>query len=454
MASKTALSAKNLQRLGAERLAELLMEVSRGDAAAKRYLRLALTEAASPNELGPMARKRMREIARSSAWIEGDKRKALRADLAMLISTISEKIAVRAPTDAFELLWEFLALAPSIYERCDDSSGRISDIFAEARGDMYSVAKTAKPDPVLLADQVYAGLIDNGYGQYDGLIDGLMEALGASGLEHLKSLFEARRADLSLSNWERQTCGYALQEIADAQGDADAYAAQHDAEMRRVPTIAARIAERFLDANRPEEAMALINSAEIDEGTRMIDEWERVRIDTLEALGKSDEAQEARWAVFERRLDPMQLRAFLNRLPDFDDEETEQQAMTYARDYENVHAALHFLLLWPALDHAAALVENRWTELDGNYYELLSPAADALEADHPLATTRVCRALIDHTLAKAKSTRYRHAARHLSTCERLSVFLTSDDENEDHEAYIMELRSKHGRKSSFWAHFD
>lgn len=450
MASKTALSAKNLQRLGAERLAELLMEVSRGDAAAKRYLRLALAEAASPNDLGPMARKRMREIARSSAWIEGDKRKALRADLAMLISTISEKIAVRAPTDAFELFWEFLALAPSIYERCDDSSGRISEIFAEARGDMYSVATAAKPEPVLLAQQVFAGLIDNGYGQYDGIIGGLSEALGAFGLEHLKSLFEARQDDLSLSSWERQTCGYALQDIADAQGDADAYAAQHDAEMRKVPAIAARIAERFLDANRPEDAMAAINTAKIEEGARMIEDWERVRIDTLEALGQSDEAQGARWAVFERRLDPLQLRKFLKRLPDFDDEETEQQAMIYVKGYDNVHSALNFLLLWPALDHAAALVENRWAELDGNYYELLSPAADALEADHPLATTRVCRALIDHTLDKAKSTRYRHAARHLSTCERLSVFLPSDDRIDDHDVYLAALRSKHGRKSSFW----
>ena len=40
MASKTNLNAKNLEALGAERLAALLLEISAGNAAAKRRLRL------------------------------------------------------------------------------------------------------------------------------------------------------------------------------------------------------------------------------------------------------------------------------------------------------------------------------------------------------------------------------------------------------------------------------
>ena len=45
MASKTTLNAKNLEALGTERLAQLLIEVSTGNAAAKRKLRLALAGA-------------------------------------------------------------------------------------------------------------------------------------------------------------------------------------------------------------------------------------------------------------------------------------------------------------------------------------------------------------------------------------------------------------------------
>jgi hypothetical protein len=48
MSSKKTLNAKNLEALGAARLAELLIEISSGNAAAKRRLRLELAGALSP----------------------------------------------------------------------------------------------------------------------------------------------------------------------------------------------------------------------------------------------------------------------------------------------------------------------------------------------------------------------------------------------------------------------
>ncbi|MFN4088393.1 MAG: DUF6880 family protein [Alphaproteobacteria bacterium] len=51
MPPKTTLNAKNLEALGAERLAALLMQVSAGDAAAKRKLRMALVGLQAPGEV-------------------------------------------------------------------------------------------------------------------------------------------------------------------------------------------------------------------------------------------------------------------------------------------------------------------------------------------------------------------------------------------------------------------
>ena len=48
MVVKKTLNAKNLEALGAERLAELLIEISAGNAAAKRRLRLELGGSAEP----------------------------------------------------------------------------------------------------------------------------------------------------------------------------------------------------------------------------------------------------------------------------------------------------------------------------------------------------------------------------------------------------------------------
>ena len=46
------------------------------------------------------------------------------------------------------------------------------------------------------------------------------------------------------------------------------------------------------------------------------------------------EAQADRWSCFERSLSILHLRAYLKRLPDFDDVEAEGRALDYAQGYE------------------------------------------------------------------------------------------------------------------------
>ena len=57
------------------------------------------------------------------------------------------------------------------------------------------------------------------------------------------------------------TVRLALEEIADAQGDVDAFIAQHDEPTRKVPKIAAEIARRLLAAGRTKEAYDAVLSS-------------------------------------------------------------------------------------------------------------------------------------------------------------------------------------------------
>ena len=179
-------------------------------------------------------------------------------------------------------------------------------------------------------------------------------------------------------------------------------------------------------------------------------DWLRVKIDALDASGRTVEAQAERWAVFERTLSSDYLRAYLKRLPDCDDEEAESKALADAQQYANFHHALWFMLDWPALELAAELVLARHDELDGNNYGLLTPAADALEKHYPLAATLMLRAMIGYALDSAKSKRYGHAARHLQTCEYLAKRIESFGDHGGHDAFVAGLRLRHGRKAGFW----
>lgn len=479
MAAKTTLNAKNLEALGAERLAELLVEISTGNAAAKRHLRLALAAAQSPAELAREVRKRLTTIARSRSFVDWQGVRSLADDLDAQRRAIVETVGKADPMEALDLLWRFMALAPPVFARCDDSSGTVIGVFHEACSGIGEIARKAKTDPTTLADRAFEALIANDYGQFDQLIRVLAPALGEAGLAQLKQ----RMIDLSNrpltkpAEKDRMTIGWspsgpiyademaersrvstirlALSEIADALGDVDGFIAQYEEETRTVPKIAAEIAQRLLSAGRAEEALQTIEASEHRRRNSSWDwpdfEWEDARIAVFEALGRADNAQAARWACFERSLSSSHLRAYLKRLPDFEDVEAEEKALDYAQRSRNLLQALSFLVSWPALNRAANLVLQRFDELDGGHYEILTQAAEALAGKHPLAATLVLRAMIDFSLRNGRSSRYRHAARHLLDCASLASAIEDFGQFERHDAYEARLRRDHARKSSFWS---
>jgi Family of unknown function (DUF6880) len=474
LASKKTLNARNLEALGAERLAGLLIEISAGSAAAKRRLRLELAGAESPREVAKEVRKRLATITRSRSFVDWQTRRALVDDLETQRRAIIEQVGKADPVEALDLLWRFLAVGNSIFERCDDSSGTVMGIFHHACEDLGEIAKAAKTDPKQLAGHAFQALTENDYGQYDRLITVLAPALEREGLDHLKSRMIALSnqpvrkppakerqvigwgsggpiyADETVEHFRASTVRLALQEIADVQGDVDAFIRQYDEQMRTVPKVAASIAQRLLAAGRAEEAWQAIKSTELRRSRWPDFEWEDARIAVLDALGHGDEAQACRWLCFERSLSAPHLRAYLKRLPDFDDVEAEKRALDNAEGHENVLQALSFLVSWPALDRASGLVIRRAAKLDGDHFEILTPAADALAGKHPLAATLVLRSMIDFALARSRSSRYRHAARHLMECASLASSIRDFGSFETHEAYVTRLRGEHERKSSFW----
>ncbi|WP_111747627.1 DUF6880 family protein [Salinisphaera orenii] len=473
MASRKTLNASNLESLGAPRLAELLLEISTNDAAAKRQLRLALADATGAPEVAKEVRKRLAAIGKARSFVDWRKKQTLVQDLDTQLDAIVDKVAPAAPDTALDLIWRFLGLAASLHERCDDSNGALGDVFYFARQRLGPIAEAAGAAPERLADQAYAALTANDYGQYDGLIAILKPALGATGLSRLKEQMielshtpvqrppDAEReivgygmdgptyADEIAESSRRMTVQLALQDIADAEGDVDAYIAQYDEATRRVPKIAADIAQRLMAADRPTEALATLEAAEQDDGRRRwpVADWEDARIAALDAVDRREDAQTARWSMFERTLSAPHLKAYLKRLDD--DLDAEEQALDYALRYPDSLQALHFLRRWPDLDRAARLVIDRADELDGDCYWALTPAAQDLADRSPLAATLLLRAMIDFTLAEARSSRYKHAARHLDECRRLASSIDDFGDFEAHADYDERIRHEHHRKTKF-----
>lgn len=328
--------------------------------------------------------------------------------------------------------------------------------------------------PRALAERVLDAVAAAGYGEFDGIIPATAEALGQEGLEHLKLITDAWAAapprELELAGYRRiglssspadsvrrhkqSTRSVILADVADAQGDVDAYMARYSAEQLTYGTIAPDVARRLLDAGRTQEAFDIVNrSRAADEGKsfRMFGgDLNEVYEECLGKLGKLDELKKHLWNRFEDSLNARSLRKYLKLLPDFDDIEAEDKAIEIAENHPHMGAVISFLVGWPRHDRAARIVTVRADELDGNAYHLLSDAADTLEAKHPLAATLMRRAMIEDTLDGAKATRYRHAARHLAECQSSQPAIDDYAGFPTHEQFVSALKQRHGRKYGFW----
>jgi hypothetical protein len=469
MASKKTVTLDNLIALGPERLAAILVELADGDAEVKRRLRLELAAQSGGDTIAAEIGKRITALRSARSFIDWQKRRDFVKDLDLQRAMIVDRVAQTRADLALDLMWRFMDLAEPVLNRVDDSNGSVGDVFRAACEDLGTIAAKAKPDPVNLADRVFAAVQANDYGVFDGLVAVMLPALGEVGAAHLKERLRKALTDRSGKAAERDyhalVVRSALQALADGQSDVDAYVALVPPEERRMPHQGAEIGRRLLAAGRAADAIAALErarpkrsaakAARDDDfylvGLAADDAWEATYIEALEATGRQDEAQRLRWAAFEERLSADRLRAYLKRLPDFDDVEAEERAMEHALGFKSFSAALDFFTGWPDQARAAQLVLARASEIDGNLYHLLDPAARLIEGKHPLAATLLRRAMIEDTLDGAKSTRYKHAARHLLECRSLAAGTRDFGTFETHDAFVSRLRARHGRKTGFWS---
>ncbi len=472
--SRKTLNQANLEKLGAEKLAALVMDLVQGNAALQRRARMELSAAQGPREVAADLRKRFASLRRATSFVDWRKQRALVKDLEGLLGMIETTIAPQDPDEAFDLIWSFLQLAPSIHERTDDSNGAVGGVLSDAVDLIAVISPRISRDRSALAERVLDAVAEAGFGEFDGIIPATAEALGQEGLEHLKRITQAwaeappteheleqyrdygimSSAEDSVRRNKQATRSIILADVADAQGDVDAYMARYSAEQLTYGTIAPDVARRLLDAGRIDEAFDIVTrsrAAEDGKAFRMFRyDLDAVYEECLERQGKTEDLKAHLWTTFEQTLSAPCLRTLLKLLPDFDDIEAEEAALDFAEAYPHLRAAISFLVDWPSHDRAARIVLARAEELDGNSYHSLTTAADALEAEHPLAATLMRRAMVLDTLTGGKAKRYRYAARHLAECQSCDAVIDGYGDFPSHTQFLEVLKQEHGRKHGFW----
>lgn len=397
VASLKKVTPENLARLGADRLAEIVAEAAETRPDLKRRLRMELAAAQGAEHLALELDRRLTTLEGSRGKISWRKRPAFVADLEILRGLIADRLAELDPVQALARMWPFMDLARRLGTRVRDKDGGVAATFDRAAADIGRLLG-ARADP-----RAIDGLVDAIAGNPMAWSEWLPDVLPSLSGGMLEMLLARLR--------ERQTGspGWAalLRLVADAGGDVDAFLATFTAQAIRTPAIAAEAAQRLLAAGRTAEAGRLLEASAKLGASDL--EWEGAWIDYLEASGKAEAAQQARWSSFERTLSADRARAFTRRLPDFEDVEAENRAFDHAARHADTELGLRFLMEWPAIPEAATMIEARADELQ------ISPDqaelwAGKLRARQPRAA---------HTLLR-KTAAVAFRRRDFATCDRLT----------------------------------
>lgn len=465
MARKPSLSIEKLTELPAQKLAQLVLDEAERNAGFRRQVKAALAAKSGPEGIAKLIDRRLSGLERAKSFIEWDKARAFRDDLQSLTDTIEAELAPAAQDMAMDRFIRFIATHERVFERVDDSSGHVQDVYYLA---IISAGKLAAQlstsEAALLPDKIMARLGETTHGYLADLTKAIAPHLPQSTLARWDAELDAAIAQRKIDEGKTSTdrWHYSMtsqwsemrQTLAEARGDIDLLIALESAKKPHMQDVRG-MAERLLTAGRADEALEWVRKP----GSRVKGQDDalspsRVQIEAsiLEALDDKTAAQALRWQCFESRLSADILRDYLKNLPDFDDIEAETRALQYGLSHQVPELALRFYLDWPRLDLAAQVILQHHSHWDGGLWHSLPKTAETLEHEHPAAATILYRALLDDILKAARSKAYGHGAKYLG---KLALLAEAADPNLPegvvaHEAYVAELRKNHGRKSGFW----
>jgi hypothetical protein len=145
MTSKKTVTAENLAQLGAERLADILLQLAEEQPTVKRRLRLELAGEAGAEIIAAEIGKRLTALRSARSFIDWQRRPEFVRDLDLTRAMIAERFGQARPDLALDLMWRFMTLAEPVINRVDDSNGSVGDVFRTACENLGALA--ARPDP-------------------------------------------------------------------------------------------------------------------------------------------------------------------------------------------------------------------------------------------------------------------------------------------------------------------
>jgi len=406
-----------------------------------------------PDDPAKRSKSRLNGLKRSQRFIDYRHSFDFALELESLLSNIANEVT--DPKAGLDLVAAFYKCDDSIFERCDDSSGRIGDVFRLVARDHFIDYAIRCTDKEFLISLLSDLLCNDNYGIRGELIDAARHFLPEELLRRLADKFwEHAKKEPEDSSQFRHWLSL-VQSLARQLKDAPFYEEMCKAYWGDLPVVAHYdIAEVYLDAGDALTALGWIEHVPESEGFRA-DRRDQLLLAIFRKIGNQDRLAETAWRIFRRYRSTETLTMLLAIIgPEMRDEVVEAETKLILESEMLSYSDCRFLIEVGRMEDAESYLFCHIAQLDGQFYPELLKLADSMEKDERfIAATVIYRALLDYILKRAISKYYHYGIKYLNKLDRLAGKITEWKDIQPHLAYREELFKKHTRKASFWRRY-
>lgn len=357
------------------------------------------------------------------------------------------------PKAALDCLSQFFESDEKLIESYDDSYGTIGELIRVAATDLF--AEFAKHEPAHAAALLQDLLKRDQYNTRIPLLQKVGQGMPEELLRQLVDFIQ-KEHDAAEADAPKRHFNTVLLELAKHLKDAELYVSvtdRHRTELSLQDFL--ELAKIHIHHGRYEQALALTRQAP-DKESQSRRELAKLGLRCLQELGREDELEEQAWELFSVMPTRVTFQELVDHLGSDKEDKLKKRAVALIQETEMFSNARALLLLHiGSAELAEEYVLQRAEQVQGEDYFVLSEVADELaDAGRIRGATFCYRSLLDSILKRANSRAYRQAAVYFHKLGELAENINDWGEMSPHSDYLGKVRSRHGRKGSFWSKVD
>ena len=441
-----------LIKLGANKLADTLIELSSYSNEVNETIER-LT--ASPEECAKIFTRKLTSLKRSKRIIWERASFDFALELERLLKNL--ETGIKNPLTGVKLVAKFFEADEYIFNRCDDSSGAVGDVFTIAAVDLFSQYASQFPDKDKdKLEKIVLKLFNkDNYGVRAALFDNAAKYLPEINIRSLINYLQ-KKADQETDDCDKRHYLYPIESLTKQIGDANLFEKtriQNWGDLKIPGTI--ELAQIHFTNGEFEKALNLLKNIPTDVDFMKLEKNELLK-EIFTKQGNKAELKELLYKILRNSHQIDNLDQYLKLIGNDKREQVINDEIKVIMNTLSLnYSDIEFLLETDKLDEAEEYIIKWSNHLDGSFYHILIPLAKEMESQNRyLAATILYRSLLISILERAYNKAYSHAVKYLIKLDKLAPTIADWKDKMSHKDFLDLLNTDHGRKSSFWKKYN